>query len=1586
MVTFTITPTANGCPGTPVTTTVTVNPTAQVDLPTNQVVCNGGSTAIVTFATTNIGGTTSYSWTNNTTSIGLAALGNGNIPVFSAVNVGTTPVTATIVVTPTFNNGSVNCTGPTKTFTISVNPTAQVNLPTNQVVCNGSPTSVNFSTTNSGGTTSYSWTNNATSIGLAASGNGNIPSFNAVNIGTTPVTATITVTPTFNNGSVNCSGPSQIFTITIDPSSIGGNIFIEGTTERTKLVCYNSVANPPLILSGFTGNIVKWQYSTNSGVLWTDITNTTTSQTYDNLTATRIYRAILKSGSCSEVPSAVAIISVVPTDVKPDPVTVSASTICLNQSLTFNSTSGFATGSIIESGGDFQTSNPKDWLADGCGNCLNSGSSSTVVGPFRLSATNGGNYSGIDYASIGKFAIANGNVGGNSYLETPVFNLLGLNTAKLQFDHAYNLLAGATAKVEISMNGGATYTTVLASFTGPSTLSPYNNFPNMEIDLSSYIGQTNLRIRFNYFSNNASSWAIDNIKIPDRPVNENIIWTNEHGIIVSNSASYTETPTSPGAHTYTVTSYLNGCNYAITPQNSVQLTVNVNFAYAGHDILVATDDCGNNRVALNAYDNSKSAAQNIAKGAYNNNYVTDTSPGTNALGKWTIATSSTCGAGTFSTNNPGKYSDPTNDPDAIFTGETGNYVLRWTVAGCSIDEVSVTLTGCESINFDGTNDYITFEDNFDLTPEFSIEVWVKPNAVIGTQTIFSKRNANNLATGYDLKLSGDKISFNWNAAGTIASTFGITTNRWYHIAVTFDGTYKLYIDGIEVATSGSAQSAPGANAFECILGAMGQNGAIPINHFNGWMDELRIWNTALNPDQMHQMMNQQILSNGTAVRGEILQIDVNGLSWTTNLLGYYRMNQINCGYMNSFKVGDPNGKLRNITSPQDQTAPIPYTTKGNGNWNDTTALTPWTYGNSVWDYPNSKGVNGADINWNIVRTGHNVISNTQDLTLLGLLVDANKLTITGAGTQDENNPGHGLWITHYLKLDGVIDLVGESQLVQKRYGVYDTNFPYDFSTTQFSESIFEPTSSGYIERDQQGKKNSFNYNYWSSPVTRQGAANNAPYTVANVLRDGTNSAIPRAINFVDGAYSADTPNGLNPIKITSRWIWTYRATIGADPWANYYQWVNVGYWGSINVGDGYTMKGTGGYADVTVMQNYVFIGKPNSGDITTTQLNHNQTYLIGNPYPSALDANEFIKNNLNVFDGSLRFWDHFGLSNNHLLAQYEGGYATYNLSGGVPGASNVLLTASTGEVSSKIPERYIPVGQGFFVDADDTTTPGNLNFNNNQRVFKREVVTGLANSGSVFMKTATSKKSNTQEMQETTADTRPKIRLTFISSLGYHRPLLVTMDKNTSNQFDIGYDAPLNENNKEDMFWQLGQRKLVIQGVNNFDTDQELPLGIKIAKTGLATIKIHEVQYIDENITIHIKDKFTGKTHNISHKPFEIELEPGTYLDRFALIFKYQKLVAEDLGTDILLVEPVTEDSNYQIFMNNAIAELQIKNNGTDEIRSITLFNILGQTMITWNKELNRRIISLPVKLATGVYMVQINTINGSINKRIIIE
>src|SRR6185369_46171 len=96
----------------------TVNPTPVVTQPANQTLCNGANTTAVTFASTLAG--TTYAWTNNTTSIGLAASGTGDIASFAAVNTGTTAVVATITVTPTFNG----CTGTPKTFTITVNPSA----------------------------------------------------------------------------------------------------------------------------------------------------------------------------------------------------------------------------------------------------------------------------------------------------------------------------------------------------------------------------------------------------------------------------------------------------------------------------------------------------------------------------------------------------------------------------------------------------------------------------------------------------------------------------------------------------------------------------------------------------------------------------------------------------------------------------------------------------------------------------------------------------------------------------------------------------------------------------------------------------------------------------------------------------------------------------------------------------------------------------------------------------------------------------------------------------------------------------------------------------------------------------------------------------------------------------------------------------------------------------------------------------------------------------------------------------------------------------------------------------------------------
>jgi YVTN family beta-propeller protein len=75
----------------------------------------------------------------------------------------------------------------------NVNATPTVNTITSQTLCSGAATTaVNFTGTAS----SYSWVNNNTGIGLAASGTGDIPAFTATNTGSTALTATVTVTPT----------------------------------------------------------------------------------------------------------------------------------------------------------------------------------------------------------------------------------------------------------------------------------------------------------------------------------------------------------------------------------------------------------------------------------------------------------------------------------------------------------------------------------------------------------------------------------------------------------------------------------------------------------------------------------------------------------------------------------------------------------------------------------------------------------------------------------------------------------------------------------------------------------------------------------------------------------------------------------------------------------------------------------------------------------------------------------------------------------------------------------------------------------------------------------------------------------------------------------------------------------------------------------------------------------------------------------------------------------------------------------------------------------------------------------------------
>ena len=257
--TITVTPSyTNGatCPGTPITFTVTVNPVATVNTVSNQTLCNNTATTAVTFSSPTTGGTIVYNWTNNAPSIGLAASGAGDIASFTATNAGTSPVIATITVTPSYTNGAT-CAGTPSTFTITVNPTATVTAVPNKTFCNNTATTaINFSSPTTGGTIVYNWTNNTPSIGLAASGAGNIASFTATNAGTAPVTATITVTPSYTNGAT-CPGTPSTFTITVNPVATVN-------TVSNQTVCKNTATAAVTFSSPTTGGTIVYNWTNNT--------------------------------------------------------------------------------------------------------------------------------------------------------------------------------------------------------------------------------------------------------------------------------------------------------------------------------------------------------------------------------------------------------------------------------------------------------------------------------------------------------------------------------------------------------------------------------------------------------------------------------------------------------------------------------------------------------------------------------------------------------------------------------------------------------------------------------------------------------------------------------------------------------------------------------------------------------------------------------------------------------------------------------------------------------------------------------------------------------------------------------------------------------------------------------------------------------------------------------------------------------------------------------------------------------------------------------------------------------------------------
>lgn len=841
-------------------------------------------------------------------------------------------------------------------------------------------------------------------------------------------------------------------------------------------------------------------------------------------------------------------------------------------------------------------------------------------------------------------------------------------------------------------------------------------------------------------------------------------------------------------------------------------------------------------------------------------------------------------------------------------------------------------------------------------------------------SIVSKRDAA-FTEGYDFRINGTgRLEFSLNGgAATLTSSVVIPENEWHQVAIIYDsGNATLYIDGV-ADTSASSLPAPVVTSRKFLIAAADGYDPNTTDYFAGNIDEVRVWDTALTVNQLRYIMNQEIIDSTvlptpTLIGGDVVPTTINNyelapIAWA-DLAGYYPMSVYTYTNTNDMSGNDNQGALRNLDTVDWQTAPLPYESQAAGSWDaDATWLN-----NTVQTLPNALSIvdGTTPIDWNIVEINNDVYLGSspsavrsRNCTVEGLIINSGDLQVNG---DTALNDGIALTVTHYLKLDGTIDLEGESQLIQ------------------IDGSDLDPTSSGTLERDQQGNSNLYLYNYWCSPVGVSNATtNNNSYTLPDVITN---------VGFLTSGLDGTTA----PAN-ADYWIWKYANLTGDE----YSLWQHVRSTGSLDTGEGFTMKGPG---TAGPEQNYIFQGKPNNGDFTLT-LGAGNEYLVGNPYPSAMDADEFIMDNIsatdggkagntdNVINGALYFWDHFA-NNSHKLAAYEGGYATYTLMGGAVAISNDVRINASGQVGTMTPQRYIPVGQGFFVSAildtdldndgnPDSNAPGltlpvvggNIQFKNSQRIFMKE---GPAQS--LFVKNG-SKKSKSTASKNT--DTRQKIKLMYDSPDGYHRQLLVGVDEKASNGFDLGYDAPLAESNKEDMYWEFNSAKLIIQAVNNFDVDQILPIGLKTDKEGFATIKIDALENISTDTNIFVHDKETDTYHNLRDSDFNVYLDTvGEHSGRFEITFDASQVA---LSTDDF------EKANIEVYFSNENKSFIVHNPDLKYIESVSVYNLLGQSIYEFESKSHEDRIEHKTKdINTGIYIVKMKTDNEILSKKILVK
>jgi hypothetical protein len=160
-------------------------------------------------------------------------------------------------------------------------------------------------------------------------------------------------------------------------------------------------------------------------------------------------------------------------------------------------------------------------------------------------------------------------------------------------------------------------------------------------------------------------------------------------------------------------------------------------------------------------------------------------------------------------------------------------------------------------DFDGASDYINIPNSTELSEldALTMSVWLKPeDSMSGYNDVIIKRPY----VRYCMTIYGNEFSYYDGNTGRVASGYTLTQDEWVHLAVSVANNDQVvfYVNGAEYSSSNyNYTMLSGSDPLE--IGGAGAGGT---EFVNGQIDEVKIWNYKLTPQQIKNEYNRGAVS------------------------------------------------------------------------------------------------------------------------------------------------------------------------------------------------------------------------------------------------------------------------------------------------------------------------------------------------------------------------------------------------------------------------------------------------------------------------------------------------------------------------------------------------------------------------------------------------------------------------------------------------------------------------------------------------------------------------------------------------------